>query len=137
LGYVLCADTDFILDLNNNYQYPYPVTGLSISMATELLRRKAVVLEWAEKTKKFREELISSIEKLGQPLRVIKRSDTNFVLIQAKNSRKIAEELLARFGIVVKYFPRLGREKEFLRITVGSQESNQKLMYALRRLISA
>ncbi|MFI5422294.1 MAG: aminotransferase class I/II-fold pyridoxal phosphate-dependent enzyme, partial [Nitrososphaerales archaeon] len=47
LGYVVSSDTDFIDDLNNNYQYPYPVTGLSILMGIEMLKRKAVVLEWA------------------------------------------------------------------------------------------
>jgi histidinol-phosphate/aromatic aminotransferase/cobyric acid decarboxylase-like protein len=70
-------------------------------------------------------------------LRVIKASDTNFVLMQSKNSRKIAEELLTRYGIAVKYFPKVGKEKEFLRATVGSQEINQKLVFALRRVLSS
>jgi histidinol-phosphate/aromatic aminotransferase/cobyric acid decarboxylase-like protein len=126
-----------IQDLNDNYQYPYPVAGISILMGTEMLRRKSVVLEWAQKTKKFREELVASLQKLGRLVRVVPRSDTNFVLVQSKNSRKIAEELLTRFGIAVKYLPKMGTEKEFLRITVGSQEINQKLLYAMRRVIAS
>ncbi len=136
VGYLVSTDTEFIDDLNNNYQYPYPVTGLSILMGIEMLKRKAVVIELEEKTKKFRQELISLLQKLGHSLRVISTSDTNFVLVQSKYSRKMAEELLTRYGIAVKYFPNVGKEKEFLRITVGSHETNQKLIFALRRIFS-
>jgi histidinol-phosphate aminotransferase len=137
LGYLLCSDTDLIQDLNDNYQYPYPVAGISILMGIEMLKRKSAVLEWAQKTKQFREELIVSLQKIGQSVRVVLRSDTNFVLVHSKNSRRIVEELLTRFGIAVKYLPKMGTEKEFLRMTVGSQEINQKLMYAMRRVVSS
>ncbi len=134
LGYILSSNTEFIQRFNDNFQYPYPVTGLSISMGLELMRRKDVVLEWAQKTKNFREELISSLQKLGPALHVMPRSDTNFVLVQANGAKKIAEELLTNYAIAVKYLPDLGKEKrEFLRITVGSAEANRKLLYALRR----
>ena len=134
LGYILSSDAEFIKRFNNDVQYPYPVTGLSIAMAIELLRRKDVVLEWAQKTKKFREELIASLQKLDS-IRVIPKSDTNFILVQANNAKEIAEELLSKYAIALKYFPELGREKGFLRITVGSMEANRKLLYALRRIL--
>ena len=134
LGYILSSDSEFIKKFNNTIQYPYPVTGLSIAMAIELLRRKDVVLEWVKKTKKFREEMISSLQKLDS-IKVIPRSDTNFVLVQANNAKEIAEELLSKYAIAVKYFSELGHEKGFLRITVGSMEANRKLIYALRRIL--
>ncbi len=136
LGYVLSSSGEFISKFNENYQYPYPVAGLSLSMGLELLRRKDVVLEWAEKTKVFRDELIASLEKLGPRIRVMPRSDTNFVLVQAKRGKKIEEELLARYGIAVRYLSDLGKEKkEFFRITVGSAEANRKLLFALKRIL--
>jgi len=134
LGYILSSNLEFIRKFNNDVQYPYPVTGLSILMAIELLRRKDVVLEWVQKTKRFREELISSLQKLDS-IRVIPKSDTNFVILQTNNAKEIAEELLSKYAIAVKYFPEIGREKEFLRITVGSMEANRKLLYALRRIL--
>jgi histidinol-phosphate aminotransferase len=135
LGYLLSSNSEFIREFNENYQYPYPVTGLSISMAIELLHRKELVLEWARKTKEFRDELIASVQNLGRPLRVLPRSDTNFVLVQAPNAKKIAAELVSTYAISVKYLPDLGKEKEFLRITVGPREANRRLLYALRRII--
>lgn len=137
LGYVLSSDVDLIRRFNESFQYPYPVTGLSLSMGIELLGRKKIVLQWADKTKIFRDELISSLQKFAPVLRVIPKSDTNFVLVQAKGSKRIADELLAKYAIAVRYFPDLGKEKkEFLRITVGSAEANSRLLFALRRIIS-
>ena len=102
-----------------------------------MIKRKSVVVEWAQKTKKFREELLASLQKLGQ---FCKGDYAEAILILSwcnrKTRAKIAEELLTRFGIAVKYLPHMGTEKEFLRMTVGSQEINQKLMYALRRVVS-
>jgi histidinol-phosphate aminotransferase len=134
LGYILCSNAEFIQKFNDTTQYPYPITGLSLSMGLELLRRKDVVLEWVEKTKLFREELITSLQKLPK-IRVVPRSDTNFVLVQAGGAKKLADELLSRYAILVKHFPSLGKEKDFLRITVGSQESNRRLLFALRRIL--
>lgn len=137
LGYIVSSDVELIRRFNDDFQYPYPVTGLSLSMGTELLKRKNVVLEWAEKTKVFRDELISSLEKFAPTISVVPKSDTNFVLAQAKSGKKIADELLARYAIAVKYFPDMGKErKEFLRITVGSREANKRLLFALKRVIS-
>ena len=136
LGYILSSDSEFIQRFNRDVQYPYPVTGLTLSMGIELLRKKEVVLKWVEKTKVFREEFIASLQKLNPSIHVVPKSDTNFVLVQVNGAKRIAEELLSKYAIVVKYLPDLGREKkEFLRITVGSMEANRKLLFALRRVI--
>ena len=135
LGYILSSDTNFIDQFNNRFQYPFPVAGLSIKMAIELLKRKSVVIEYAEKIKTFRQELIDSLQKFHKVLRVIPVSNANFVVVQSRDSRKVAGELLSRYAIAVKYIPVMGKEKEFLRITVGSREINQKLLYALRRIV--
>ncbi len=94
-----------------------------------------MVSEWVEKTKLFREELDRLPAKASRRFRVVPRSDTNFVLVQASGARKLADELLSRYAILVKHFPSLGKEKDFLRITVGSQEANRRLLFALRRIL--
>jgi histidinol-phosphate aminotransferase len=135
LGYILSSEIDFIQQFSQRFQYPYPVTTLSITMGIELLRRKDVVLEWVEKTKQFRDDLIASLQKL-KGIRVLPRSDTNFVLVETKEAKRIANELLANYAIAVKYIPNLGKEKlECLRITVGSAEANRRLLFALRRVL--
>jgi histidinol-phosphate aminotransferase len=134
LGYLLSSDFAFVEKFNNDVQYPYPVAGFSVLMATELLRRKAMVLEYAENTKTYRRELSEGLQRLG--LSVVTRSDANFVLVKSRSSRKIAEELSQKYAIAVKYIPKLSAESEFLRITVGSREINEKLLYSLRRIIT-
>ena len=133
LGYVLSSDTKLIDELNNDVQLPYPVTGFSVVVAQEMMRRKALILDYANKTKLFRRELMESLGKFDI-LSVIPYSSGNFVLVKSKESRKIAEELLSNYAIAVKYIEKLGNETEFLRITVGTRELNQKLLYALRRI---
>lgn len=135
LGYVLSSDVKLIDKLNNNVQLPYPVSGVTIAVAQEMMRRKALILDYAKKTKLFRAELMESLGKFDK-LSVIPNPSGNFVLVKSKQSRKIAEELLSNYAIAVKYIEELGSEREFLRITVGTRELNQKLLYALRRITS-
>jgi histidinol-phosphate aminotransferase len=135
IGYVTSSDLDFIRSINETVQYPLPLTTLSAKVATAMLRRKESVIECAEKTKLFRVELISALQKM-KGLRVIPDSKGNFVLVQSDKSFHVARELLSKYAIALKYIANLGREKEFLRITVGSRELNQKLLYALRRILS-
>ena len=134
LGYFLSSDSSLVEKFNKEVQYPYPVSGFAVSIATELLRRRSLILEYAEKTRVYRKELMDSLEGVG--LRVASRSSANFVLVKSSKSRRIAEELLLRFAIAVKYIPRLGSEREFLRITVGSREMNERLLYSLRRILA-
>ncbi len=131
LGYLL-ANEAVVKKFEREFQYPYAVSGLAVSIARELLERKSLIAEHVEKAKIYREELIEALEKMG--LGVVKKSDTNFVLVRSKKARRIAQDLL-KYVIAVKYIPRMGREREFLRITVGSREMNEKLLYSLRRIV--
>ncbi|MDG6907352.1 MAG: histidinol-phosphate aminotransferase family protein [Nitrososphaerota archaeon] len=134
LGYLISSDVEFIEKYTNDFQYPYPVGGFAVLMAIELLRRKSMIIEYAEKTKIYRLELEQSLTKLG--FTVIPKSDANFVLLKSRDSRAIAENLLQKYAIAVKYIPKLGVEGQFIRITVGSREINEKLLYSLKRIIS-
>lgn len=133
LGYVLSADKRLIDQLNNNFQLPYPVTGFSVVVAQEMMRRKSMILEYANKTKLLRKDLMESLGKFGK-FSIVPNPSGNFVLVKSRDSRKIAEDLLSNYAIAVKYIEKLGSETEFLRITVGSRELNEKLLYALRRI---
>jgi histidinol-phosphate aminotransferase len=133
LGYFLSSDASLVERFRTDYQFPYPVAGFAVSMGIELLRRKSMILQYAEKTKMYREFLTSSLEGLG--FFVVPKSNANFVLVKSPESKRIAEELITTYSIAVKYLPRIGGEDNFLRITVGSSEVNQKLLYALRRAL--
>jgi histidinol-phosphate aminotransferase len=135
IGYMISSNLDLIRAINETIQYPLPLATLSAKVATAVLRRKETVLDCAEKTKIFRSELTRALQNLNG-LTVVPDSKANFMLVQSNKSFQIASELLSRYAIAVKYIEKLGKEKNFLRITVGTRELNQKLLYALRRILS-
>lgn len=135
LGYLVSSNIPLIKEIGGNLQYPYPISGLTAMVAIHVLRRKEIVLGCAEKTKEYREEMVESLRKFENHLRVLPNSRANFVLVHSSKAKKIAQDLLSRYGIAVKYLPRLGRERNFLRITVGTRELNERLLYALRRML--
>ena len=134
LGYLVCSNERIIEEINNELQYPFPITTLSAIIATDMLRKKDVVIRYAKKTKRLRQEMIESLSTLGKGIRVVSQSNTNFVLVQCPKAWKIAVDLLSNYAIALKYIPKLGREKEFLRISVGTREMNQKLLRALQKV---
>ncbi len=135
LGYFLSSNEEFAKAFNDEYQYPYPVTSLAVLLATMMLKLKDDVLKYAERTKALRKELIASLSKF-ESLNVVQDSDANFVVVQTDDAGRIAQDLISSYGIALKYIPRMAGEKEFLRITVGTRELNEKLLYALRRVLA-
>ena len=54
LGYIMCSDTDFVREFTQEHQYPYPIASFSVALGIELMKRKSVVLDAANKTKILR-----------------------------------------------------------------------------------
>jgi len=136
----MCSDTDFVRGFTQEHQYPYPIASFTVLLGIELLKRKSAVLDAANKTKILRGELVQSLSEFGR-----KRSDmlvnasdssANFVLFHCRGAGRIAQELLQKYNIAVKYIERLGKDREFLRIGVGTRELNERLLYSLRRVVS-
>ena len=142
LGYLLSSDPDFVRSFEEEFQYPYPVAEFGVLMATELLKQRDTVLQWAKRTTQLRSELLGGIEGLGvkrgsrkgMTLRATPNSEANFLLVKTSAARSIASELLEKYRIAVKLIDRIGPQSGFLRITVGSGQLNEKLLYALRRI---
>ena len=139
LGFLLSSDLDFVREFNSEYQYPYPVATFGVLMATMLLKNKSQVLDHSNRTKDLRRELIDALssQRFSSFVHPTKDSQANFVLTQSPNAKKISLELLEKYRIALKYIERIGRERDFLRITVGTRELNERLLYALRRISSA
>jgi histidinol-phosphate aminotransferase len=136
LGYFLSGDDGFVKSFNEEYQYPYPVAAFGVLIATMLLRNKAQVIQSANRTKELRKELSDKLGEGKLPLRPCADSEANFILTQSNYARKIASELLERYSIAVKLIESIGQTKGFVRITVGTTQLNEKLLYALRRINS-
>ncbi|MHB8566530.1 MAG: pyridoxal phosphate-dependent aminotransferase [Nitrososphaerales archaeon] len=133
LGYFVSSNIEFAREFNQEYQYPYPVAAFGALMATMLLRNKSEVLASVNRTKELRKELGGA---LSERFAVIDDPQANFVLVKTKSAGIIANELLEKYRIALKLIETIGSEKGFLRITVGTHELNERLLYALRRVVS-
>ncbi len=135
IGYIVSSNRDLLEEFEDGFQLPFPLTAMSAKLAGKLLKQKRVILSYAEKTKQLRGDLINSLQDLGgAEFKVITRSDGNFVLIESPNSERIAKTLLKRYRIAVKYIPNMISKTSFIRITVGTNAMNSKLLAALRAI---
>jgi len=111
----------------------YNVNALSIALATAAIKDQKYFSENVEKLKKDRDILIGQLRALNFK---VAKSSANFLLAECKNceAKEVYEELLRR-NIFIRYFDLTGLNNK-LRITVGTSEQNDRLILALREIVS-
>jgi histidinol-phosphate aminotransferase len=111
----------------------YNVDALAIALAAAAIKDQKYFHENVEKVKKDRDLLTEQLRALNFK---VAKSSANFVLAEHKNrqAKEIYEELLRR-NIYIRYFELPGLNNK-LRITVGTSEQNDKLVLALREIVS-
>jgi histidinol-phosphate aminotransferase len=111
----------------------YNVDAVAVAVAAAAIRDQDYFRKTVEKVKAERTRLTKRLRSLGFD---VPDSSSNFVLAECKNGKavEIYEELTKR-KIYVRYFayPQL---KDKLRITVGTAEQNDKLLLALKEILS-
>ena len=111
----------------------YNVDAVAITAATAAIRDQAYFQQNIKKVKDERARLTQQLRDLGFD---VPDSSGNFVLAKCKNHKavEIYEKLVER-KIYVRYFdyPNLNDK---LRITVGTSEQNDKLLVALKEILS-
>jgi histidinol-phosphate aminotransferase len=111
----------------------YNVDALSIALATAAIKDQATFRANVQKVKADRHTLIKQLRRLGF---AVGESCTNFVLAQKRTGSAAAiHERLAERNIFVRYFSAAGLEDK-LRITVGTQQQNQRLLAALQEVLA-
>jgi len=111
----------------------YNVDTLAIKAATAAIKDQQYFRQNIKKVKEARRELTESLRKMGFE---VPDSFANFLLARSKNYK--AAEIygkLAQRNIYVRYFDLPGLEDK-LRITVGTDKQNDKLLAALRQILS-
>jgi len=111
----------------------YNVDAVAIVAATAAIKDRKYFRETIEKVKAERKRLTGQLRNLGFD---VPDSSANFVLAECKN-RKAVEvyEKLKQRNIYVRYFacPEL---EDKLRISIGTSEQNDKLLSALKEILS-
>jgi histidinol-phosphate aminotransferase len=111
----------------------YNIGAVAIAAATAAIKDQKYFRETVEKVKAERKRLTGQLRNLGFD---VPDSSANFVLAKCRN-RKAVEvyEKLKQRNIHIRYFayPEL---EDKLRITIGTSEQNDKLLSALKEILS-
>ncbi len=127
----ICYGSAEVISVLNKIKPPYNVNELTQVRALERLRNPD----------KIKSEIASIIEQREKLLKVlldvnfVKKSyptEANFILIKVDDANKRYDELIAK-GIVIRNRTTQALCKNTLRLTIGTEEENRKLMEALTK----
>ncbi|MFU8544871.1 histidinol-phosphate transaminase [Acinetobacter junii] len=111
----------------------YPIDRFAIAAAVASFEDQDYFQEQCEKVIVSREKLVANLTELGFN---VLPSKANFIFAthSLHDAAQLAEKLREQ-GIIVRYFNK-PRINQFLRITIGTDEQNQRLVDTLKMLIS-
>jgi len=113
----------------NKIKPPYNINQASQELTLRALDEVEQVNEMIREIIKEREVLASALVNLSS-VEEVYPTDANFLLVKVKDSVAVYKKLLA-MGIVVRDRSKVELCEDCLRITVGTKEENQTLLYAL------
>jgi len=121
--------SEFIIDVMNRIKPPYNIGQPTQSLVLEALRETDAVNEMIRKIVHMRNELAEKLSQISSVLCVYP-SESNFLLVKIREARHVYEMLL-NSGIVVRDRSSAPGCTDCLRITIGTQEQNEKLLTTL------
>jgi histidinol-phosphate aminotransferase len=125
VGY-MAANKKFARLFRSTIQSPYPISVLSLAIASGVLARSEHVKKTIGVIRKERARILqrlAGIEKIKAF-----RSDANFVFIETGASYGQLSDALARAGIVVKLIGNVSGHRGCMRVTTGTPEMNDKFL---------
>lgn len=121
-----------IIDLMNKVKYPYNINTATQLLALEALDNIDWVNEHISTTVSEREKLKKELLDLPYTETVFP-SDANFLLVKMRSAKNIYEQLCQK-GIIVRDRSKVVLCEDSLRITIGTEDENKKLIEALNSL---
>jgi len=120
-----------IISWLNKIKPPYNINQATQEIALQALQEVGQVNEMIRQLVGMREELAIQLENLPMVEKVYP-SDANFLLVKVKDAVKLYEHLLAD-SIVVRDRSKVKLCEGCLRVTVGAEEENKKLIESFNR----
>jgi histidinol-phosphate aminotransferase len=114
-------------------QSPYPISVLSLAIASGVLARSDQVKKTIDIVRKERRRVL---ERLAA-IRGVKpfRSDANFAFIETGNNYALVSKALTGAGIVVKLIGNVAGHKGCMRVTIGTPEINEKFLQTVEGVL--
>lgn len=115
-------------------QSPYPISTLSLAIATSVLERAAHVKKTIERVKRERKRVAARLAQVD----AIKtyRSDANFLFIEAGKKYDAIGRELTKSGIAVKLLDDVASHTGCMRVTIGTKEMNDKFISCVKRAVA-
>lgn len=122
-----------IIDVLNRIKYPYNINILTQLKAMELIELEKEKSDWVKILVSEREQLAKKLQEFPFVVKVFP-SDANFLLVKTHDPRGIYDYLVDE-KIIVRDRSGVALCEGSLRISVGSEMENQRLIEALEALI--
>ncbi|MDR3119687.1 MAG: histidinol-phosphate transaminase [Mediterranea sp.] len=119
-----------IIAVINKVKYPYNVSLPTQKAAMDMLSNRHKVEQWVKTLVEEREILMANFAQLPVTEKVFP-SDANFFLARVTNAVEIYNYLVEQ-GIIIRNRHTLARCENCLRVTVGTQAENNRLIQALK-----
>ena len=128
VGYMV-ANERFTKLFRSTIQSPYPISVLSLAIASRVLARSEQVKKTIDMIRKERARVVERLSRISR-IRTF-RSDSNFVFIEAGSSYGSISKVLASAGIVVKSIGNVSGHRGCMRVTIGTPEVNDRFLQAV------
>ncbi|HSD07384.1 histidinol-phosphate transaminase [Flavobacterium sp.] len=126
----VCYASEEVITVLNKIKPPYNVNELTQLRALDRLKDEAKIKSEIASIIKEREELLKVLLKVSF-VEKIYPTEANFILIKVDDANKRYDELIAK-GIVIRNRTTQPLCENTLRLTIGTEEENKKLIEALR-----
>jgi histidinol-phosphate aminotransferase len=132
VGYMV-SNGKFVKMFKSIIQSPYPISTLSLAIASGVLADVDQVKQTIRSVRNERERVFARLSKIDG----IKtfRSDANFIFIEAGKKYQVISKTLNSNGIVVKLLGNITNHKGCMRITIGTREMNDKYLKCIEQII--
>jgi histidinol-phosphate aminotransferase len=125
VGYMV-ANEKFIRTFRSIIQSPYPISTLSLAIASGVLARADHVKQTIKAVRGERDRVFDRLSKL-EGIRIF-ISDANFLFIETGRNYQAISKALQSNGIVVKMLGNIAGHRGCMRATIGTREMNDKFL---------
>lgn len=128
VGYMI-SNQKFVRVFRSTIQSPYPISVLSLAIASSILERSDHIRKTIEMVRKERSRVAGRLTALDGIDAF--RSDANFLFIEAGGSYPAITRALAGAGVVVKLIGNVAGHRGCMRVTIGTREMNDSFLQAV------
>ena len=132
VGYMV-SNGKFVKIFKSIIQSPYPISTLSLAIASGVLADADQVKQTIRSVRSERERVFVRLSKIDG-IKIF-RSDANFIFIEAGKKYQAISKTLNSNGIIVKLLGNITNHKGCMRITIGTPEMNDKYLKCIEQII--